>query len=144
MARDRTDIDDVASAALDHSGEDGPADVEKSLDVRVDHLLPIAQEAPGELLQAPAESGVVDQNVDPPPFVRERGDGLFHGRLIPDVQRKVADRDAELLLQFGGQLLQSLGPPRADEDLRLLIRERPGAGAPDPRTRSRDEYDLIL
>ncbi len=70
MAGDRTDVDDRSSFPFDHTGDDGPADVQQSFYICVYHFLPIFEFSFVKLVQAATQSGVVDKDVDMPPFGR--------------------------------------------------------------------------
>src|SRR5581483_8992288 len=85
------EVHDVATAARHHAGHDSAGDVEQTFDVGVDHLLPVLTLAFVQLVEAAAEAGVVDQNVDVSPFLRQGGDGALHGGVIGDVELESVD-----------------------------------------------------
>ena len=68
MPGDGAHIDDVAAVALNHAGEHCAGHVYQSLDVCVDHLLPIFNIPFMELRQPASESGIVHENVNLLPF----------------------------------------------------------------------------
>jgi len=129
---------------LDHAGKDGAGDVEEPLDVRVDHLFPVADEPAGQLVQAAGETGVVDQDVDGAPGLGQPGDGFVDGRLLAHVEPECMDGGLVLRLERFGQLLDPFASASAHQDLCSLGGEGPGRGLPDPGARAGDEDDLIF
>ena len=67
----------MAAPAHHHSRYHGARDVEEAFDVGVDHLVPVLDSAHVELVEAAAEAGVVDQDVDFGPLLREQTSMAF-------------------------------------------------------------------
>ena len=62
---DRSDVDYVSPACGDHFGCDDAGDVEQSLDVRVDHVVPVGRGALVDVFESGGQPGVVEQQIDP-------------------------------------------------------------------------------
>src|SRR5882672_1117856 len=63
FARNRTDIDDLATAFGDHEGDDGPAHVESADDVGFEHNAHVFDLEGGQRI-VPDDTGIVDEQID--------------------------------------------------------------------------------
>jgi hypothetical protein len=54
-----------------------------------------------DLVQAAAQAGVVDQDLDRPPVLGQAADSLLDRGLAPDVEGEMVDSDAEFPLELG-------------------------------------------
>ena len=69
VACQRADVDDVASVALDHAGHDESRHRQQTLDVGVDHRLPIVETTLIFGFQTECQPRIVHQNIDFAPIV---------------------------------------------------------------------------
>ena len=92
VSGDGPDVDHRTPSPFQHSGQHGPIYVQQALDVGVDHLVPVLELAGGQWIESPAEAGVVDQDLDRLPVLRQ----LVHR--AEDVARAayVESRDSHL------------------------------------------------
>ena len=144
VSGDGSDVDDMAAAALDHAANDGPADIEKPFDVRVDHLFPVLDRSFMDRAQATAKSGVVDQDVDVLPFGGKGGDGGVDGFPVPDIESENMDIGSAGCAEFGSQGFETIQSPGARQNPRAPGGKGPDAGPADPRTRPRDINNPIF
>ena len=123
FAGDGGDIHDASVAALAHVRQHGPAEVERAVDVDVEHFLPfLVGIFPGGRGLA-GDAGVVHQNIDAPLFAERLGDRRLHliGMRDVDHQRKRAlDRPGDVA---GGSDIE-IGNPHGSAGRRQPPRDR--------------------
>ena len=140
VAGDRADIDHVAASATDHPGQDSPADIQQSLDIGVDHLVPALGITFIEFVESSAESGVVHQDIDCLPFIGQVLDGAVDLFLIADIELDQVSGDPELF----GQSFQPLDPPGREDELCSGFGKSPGDSLTDSGGGAGYKNDLVL
>ncbi len=140
----RANVQDMSPASLHHARHNRARDVEKPLDVSVDHLLPIGNFSLVELVQTTAQASVVDQNVDVLPCGGQSGQGRFHLSAIANIQRKHDDLRSAFRLQLRLHIVQTLHAPRRQQQARALGGKTMGAGGSDAGAGPGDKDDLSL
>lgn len=122
------------AARGDHLGRDDARDVEKPLDVGVDHGVPVARVALVDVLQSGGETRVVDQQVD----VFERREVAAHlllGAHVEGERRAAAARRFDLR----AQRREPVGPAARGDDGVSLLCQPERRGASDARSGSRNQ-----
>src|ERR1700722_18019334 len=130
-ARHRADVDDSSRLRGKHMRTEGAAAPEGAVEIDVDDIEPVlVGDGFGRRLAA-SDAGVVDENVD----FSIAGHQLI-GRLRDRGRiRDVHDDDTGIValrLEGGAPLLGSVGIAIRDQDRRARLRQRFGAGKPDP------------
>jgi hypothetical protein len=120
---DRSDVDDDAAAGLDHVATEGLAAAPESVEVDVDHLIPLIV---GDLERGAmdARARVVDENVDAPVPLDDRGERPPHVVGVAHVEM----HGVHAVADPGGRLSRAVIVPRRDHDGRPDVHE-----ALDPR-----------
>ena len=135
----------MALAAQDHAGDDGAGDVEKTLDVGVEHFFPVFGVVLVEPGEAAAQAGVVDEDVDFGPLLGEVDEGFLDGGGVADVEAEgedvgIAGERGEL----AGEIGEEVDAAGAEQQARTLGGEGQGGGAADAGGGTGDEDDLVV
>jgi hypothetical protein len=114
----------VAAPAHHHARNHGARHVEQALDVGVDHLFPVLNLAHVELVQAAAQAGVVDQNVDLGPLRRQLVDGVCCTARGSRTSRSMEWTAAAPLQRARGDFCQLSGAAGGQQQARSLRLQR--------------------
>lgn len=113
----------MALLTLAHERSDGAGDIEETLDVSVNHALPVLEEAVLDRIQSDCETCVVDQDVDVAPFAFERSDCRLDLGIVADVEVQSDDvrfvSDCEEFLEF----LETVGAASCDDEVVASVGE---------------------
>ena len=88
------EVNDMAVAGRDEQGKHGPAYIEESLYVGIDHGFPVFEVGFVEIVSAEGEAGIVDEDVYFSPFGWQAGDGCEDGCAILYVEIEGEDAGA--------------------------------------------------
>jgi hypothetical protein len=121
----------VAAAALDHAGHERAGELERCPEVDVERAVDLLG---GELGDGPAgrERGVGHQHVDGAGALGERGHAAGLGQVSRQRQRTPAER--------GGDLVELVRAPAADQQSRAASVERAGDRLADAAGRAGEEH----
>jgi hypothetical protein len=116
---DRAYVDDVATLArLNHRAADNLGDIEQTLDIGVNHSIPVARVALVDMLEASGKTRIVDKDI----YTTQRLEVLDTLRLASDVEVQRHTLCATCLdLTFEG--LETILTTACDNNLRILARE---------------------
>src|SRR5688572_17871729 len=138
----RGDVDDAAALLLEQGARGGAAAVERALEVRVEHLVPL-QVGHAQEKAVARDSRVVDEDIETRHALQhgiERGLNL---RLVGDVGDERLGL-AALGAHLGTRRLGALEIPGDDGDLRPVPGQRVDDGAADPGRAAGDDRDLAF
>ena len=139
----RTDIDDQPSlTALDHHARNDPGDIEQSLDVRIDHLVPVQRIALVDRFKARSQPRIINQDVDRAEMRGQRLDRRFGLDALADIESQRMYFDAVLLFEFVAQFLQAAAPPRRNDQIVPRSGQFPCDSFADPRRSARNQCCL--
>ena len=124
---------------LDHHPRDGARDVEQTLDVRVNHLVPVHRVALVDVLEPGSQSGIVDQYVDRAEMAGQRVDRALGLETVAHVESEDQRLDAEFLFQAVVEGLQPVRPTTGDDQIVTQFGQRPCGGGSYARGSSRDK-----
>ena len=123
----------MAAARGDHFGRNDPRDVEQSLDVGVDHGVPVGRVALVDVFQPGRQSGVVDEQVHPFEGAQEFADLRFAAH-VEDERGAAARR-----FDFAAERFEPFGAASRRCYVVSFGREPERRGASDARCGSRDQ-----
>ena len=123
-------------------GTTATGDVEQALDVGVDHLFPVLDFAHVELVEAAAEAGVVDQDVDLGPLGRQIVDGVLHGAMVAHIKVDGVHRGGAALHGLRGDLGEAAGAAGSQQETGSFGGKGKSSGRSDAGAGSGDEDDL--
>ena len=101
IACHRTDVDDMTSVAFYHSRNNQSGHGEQSLDIGVDHRVPILVVAFVFWFKTKGESGIVYQHVDSAPFLGKRIDSFGGGIAVAHVEAQSQHFRRQFCLELG-------------------------------------------
>ena len=124
------DVDDVAVATLYHGGHDEACHGEQTLDVGLDHGVPVVVAAFVLGFEAEGEAGVVDEDIDGEKLLTDGGNGLAGGLAVADVEAEGLHVGA-CLPQLFSDVVELLLAPAGYHEVIAATGEALGAAASD-------------
>ena len=142
VASDGADIDDMAAVALHHAGHHETRHGEQSLDVGIDHGVPVVVGAFILGLKTKGEAGIVDEHIDVFPLGGEVLDALGGFLAITHVENQ-----RKHFCTFSGKFftyfLESLGVAAGEDEAVAVGGELAGAAETDATRSASYQYSLV-
>ena len=121
-AGDRSNIDDMAFPALNHSGQDSLGRVKQALAIDVHHGFPVLNDAILDGQGPKGETGIVHQNIDVAELAWQASDGLEHSRLVRNINgQSLRGLYVLIRLKVLAQVLQKVLPAARDDQADGLL-----------------------
>ena len=111
------DVDDMSTVAGNHTRDDKACDTQKSLDVGVNHRVPIGEVAFVFLLETERQSGVIDEDINVLPFGGEVSDLSFCLLAVAHVEGEDECACAVLAMEVVGEFAKRLLAARIEDEL---------------------------
>src|SRR5258708_577303 len=139
FARHAPDVDDVRVSHGDHQGQNGPGYIEQPFYVGIDHRVPVVEVGLVEEIPAEGQPGIIDEDIHPPPGLRQSGDGGKDGVAILYVEYQRQYLYAGTVLQFLLQGYKPVFPSSGKNKMVAACGEFPGAGLAETRGGASDK-----
>ena len=138
----RADIDDMPALALHHAWRDKARHIQQSLDVGVDHALPILQKAILHGVELDGQSGIVDEDIHVAEFHRHTVDSLLTSLGVAHIKDQREHLRLRGSLYFLSHLVELVGRAACDYHVDILFGKRAGNGLAEAARRTSDEYNF--
>ena len=137
-ACDRAEIDDMAATRLDHSARNDACNVEQTLDIGVDHRVPILGRARVDMLQTSGQTRIIDQYIDRT-LVRNLCQMLLASLFVAYIEDEVLHLDVVYRADFGSHIFEAVSASSGENQVVAHRGQFSCGSLADTRRCARDE-----